>query len=66
MTKVIIQEKFNTSMGLILKVKNDRLFKVNDNIETEEGEFKIKQIKFSSNPDEFGYVNLIVKELKAS
>lgn len=62
--KVIIQEKFNTSIGLILNVKNDRLFRVNDIIETQEGEFKIKQIKFSSNPDEWGHVNLIVEESK--
>ena len=60
MMKPTIQEKFNTTMGLILKVKNDRLFKVNDVIETDEGKYKIKGVTFSSKPDENEYVNLIV------
>lgn len=60
MTKVTIQEKFNTTMGLILKVENDRVFKVNDTIETDEGIYTIKRIAFSSKPESANYVNLIV------
>ena len=60
MTKVIIQEKFNTSFGLVINVKNDRTFKVNDIIETEEGTYKINKIMFSSRPHDDDSVNLAV------
>ena len=60
MMKVTIQEKFNTTIGKIIKVENDRLFKVGDVIQTDEGDYKIKRIAFSSNPLEDKYVNLTV------
>lgn len=62
MTKVIIQEKFNTTMGLIVQVKNNRIFKIGDVFDTEEGKYKINKIMFSTNPDKDGFVNLLVSK----
>lgn len=62
MMKVAIQEKFNTAMGLILQVKNDRIFKVDDVLDTEDGKYRIDRIAFSSNPDNDGFVNLFVSK----
>ena len=62
MTKVNIQEKFNTSMGMVFRVKNDRVFNVNEIVEFDEGKYAIKRIVFSTNPDDTDYVNLIVSK----
>lgn len=64
MTKVIIQEKFNTSMGLVFRVKNDQVFKVDQIVEVEKEKYKISRIMFPTNPNDVEFVNLIV--LKAS
>ena len=63
MTKVITEGTFNTSMGLILRVKNDRVFKVGETVIVESEKYKINKIMHSSNPNDFGYVGLIVSEL---
>ena len=60
MTKVNIKEKFNTSFGLILLVDNDRTFHIGDKINTDEGQYKIEQIKFSTKPTEDNIVSLVV------
>ena len=49
-------------MGLIIRVKNDRVFSVNDVVEVDEGKYTIKRIMFSTNPDDTDYVNLIVSK----
>ena len=63
MMKVIIQEKFNTTMGLIIQVKNDRIFKIGNIIKTDDSEYKINKIMFSSNPEKDGFVNLLVSDV---
>ena len=60
MTKVVIQEKFHTSMGRIFRVKNDRVFAVGEIIDFDEGKYRINRVMFSSNPDDAGYINLVV------
>lgn len=60
MTKVTIKGTFNTSMGLILWVKNDRVFKIGDVVDTEDGKYKIDRLTYSPNPDYDGYVGLVV------
>ena len=62
MTKVTIEGKFNTSMGVIIKVKNDRVFNVGDVISTNDGEYKIDKLAHTPNPDYGDYVGLIVSE----
>ena len=62
MTKVTIEGKFNTSMGVIIKVKNDRVFKVGDVISTNDGEYKIDKLAHTPNPDYGDHVGLIVSK----
>ena len=62
MTKVVIQEKFNTTMGLIIQVENSRIFKLGDVLDTEEGKYTINKIMFSTIPDKDGFVNLLVSK----
>lgn len=61
MTKALIIEKFDTSIGLAVKVKNDRIFRVGDKLEIDSEEWTIKGITFPSRPtDEEDYVMLII------
>jgi hypothetical protein len=60
MMKVIIKEKFNTTFGQIIRVANDRVYKVNGIIYTDDGQYTIKRIIFSSRPDDDGFINLVV------
>ena len=62
MTKVTIEGTFNTSMGLILQVKNDRVFKVGDVVNAEDGRYIIDRLTYSTNPDYDGYVGLVVSK----
>ena len=62
MTKVITEGTFNTSMGLILRVKNDRVFKVGETVSTGSDKYKIDRIIPSNNPNDFDYVGLIVSK----
>ena len=62
MTKVITEGTFNTSMGLILRVKNDRVFKVGEIVSTESDKYKIDRIIPSYNPNDFEYVGLAVSK----
>ena len=64
MMKAIIEGMFNTSMGLILRVKNDRVFKVGETISTDSEKYKIDRIMPSTNPDDFDYVALMVSKAK--
>lgn len=63
MTIVTIEGKFNTSMGIILKVKNDRVFNVGDVINTNDGKYIIDKIAHTINPDRDEYMGLIVSKL---
>lgn len=63
MTKVITEGTFNTSMGLILRVKNDRVFKVGETVTTESDKYKIDRIMPSTNPNDFDYVGLVVSKV---
>lgn len=47
-------------MGTVVRVKNDRLFSIDDVFETEDGEMRIKGIMFSDNPESIEFVNLLV------
>ena len=58
--KVIIQKKFITTMGLIIQVKNDRIFRLHEVIDTEDGKYRIDKIMFSTKPDKDELVNLLV------
>lgn len=62
MMKVITEGMFNTSMGLILRVKNDRVFRVGDTVSTESDKYKIDRIMPSFNPNDFDYVGLVVSK----
>ncbi len=62
MMKVITEGVFNTSMGLILKVKNDREYKVGDIVNADDKMYKISRLTYSPNPDFFGYVGLVVTQ----
>jgi len=48
-------------MGLVIKVANDSIIKLNDKIETDDGTFTVKKIQFSTNPSDFDNVSLIVE-----
>lgn len=63
MTKVITEGTFNTSMGLVLRVKNDRVFKVGETVSTESDKYKIDRIMPSYNLNDFDYVGLVVSKL---
>lgn len=58
--KVIVCEKFHTTMGTVIQVKDDRIFKVGDEIATDDGAYKIGEIIFPTSPDKDGFVNLLV------
>lgn len=62
MTKVITEGTFDTSMGLILRVKNDRVFKIGETVSTESEKYKIDRIVPSYNPNDFDYVGLVVSK----
>ena len=62
MTKVITEGTFNTSVGLILRVKNDRVFKVGEFVSTESDKYKIDRIMPSYNPNDFDHVGLVVSK----
>lgn len=49
MMKVIIQEKFNTSMGLVFRVKQDQLFRVHQVVSFETGDYRIDAILYGPN-----------------
>jgi len=51
-------------MGLVFRVKNDQVFKVDQIVEVEKEKYKISRIMFPTNPNDVEFVNLIV--LKAS
>ena len=50
-------------MGLILRVKNDRVFKVGDTVNTESDKYKIERIMPSYNPNDFDNVGLVVSKV---
>ena len=61
MTKVHIEEKFNTSMGIVLMVENSRNFKVGEEITCDDGNvYIIKGIQMATHPTEHEKVSLIV------
>lgn len=62
MKKVNIREKFNTTLGLIFIVKNDNIIKVNDIIDTAEGQYRVNRIQFSKDPGKLNQVGLIVSK----
>ena len=51
MKNVTIIDKFYTTAGLILQIKNDRIFKVGEVISAEGDKYQIQGISFSSNPN---------------
>ena len=48
--RVTVIESFDTSLGKIITVVNDRLYRVGQEIETSEGIYRINAIHFSNNP----------------
>ena len=65
MMKVTTEGIFSTSMGLILKVKNDTKYKVGDVVDTGDKRYKINRLTYSPNPDFYGYVGLVVTQIDA-
>ena len=62
MMQVSIREDFNTSMGRVLWVLNDRVFSVGDKVKSRTGEsLLIKGIVFPTVPKRLGEVGLIVE-----
>lgn len=51
MMTVQLKEKYNTSMGTVLLVKNDRLFHVSEKVQTDSGAYIITGINFSTKPN---------------
>lgn len=63
MMKVITEGTFNTSMGIILKVRNDREYRVGDIVIAGDKKYKIDRLTYSPNPDYYGYVGLVVTQM---
>ena len=66
MMKVITEGIFHTSMGIILKVKNDREYRVGDIVIAGDKKYKIDRLTYSPNPDYLGYVGLVVTQMDDS
>lgn len=62
MTKVPIQEKFNTSMGLVFRVKQGQSFSVRQVISVEDGDYRIDAILYGPNVHD-DCVNLVVSKV---
>ena len=61
MTKVHIEEKFNTSLGTIISVANNEKFKVGDRVCDDEGSvYTIVKIQMPTTPQKADTVCLIV------
>ena len=61
--KAIVEGTFNTSMGLVFRVKNDNVFKVGEIVSIESGEYRIDKIIPSTNPNDFDHIGLAVSKV---
>jgi hypothetical protein len=50
-------------MGIILKVRNDREYRVGDIVIAGDKKYKIDRLTYSPNPDYYGYVGLVVTQM---
>lgn len=62
MTEAIILEEFNTSMGKVVRVINDRLYVVGETVKFDKGNYKVNRIVFASCPSEENFVDLLVSK----
>jgi len=62
MTRVHIEEKFNTSLGIILITENKTKYSIGERIVCDdETEYTIKGIQFGTRPNDSNMVSLIVE-----
>lgn len=61
MVQTDIIERFNTTMGMVVKVKNDTLYKVGDDLLAESYKYRVKKILPNTRPDDSNTICLLVE-----